>query len=319
MQLKYLIIILFFLIPFSSSAQLLGASNSIGISSQPTHPEPEKEVVLKLDAYSLDTIGSEITWSINGVNSEESINSTEFVLETGKLGETLVVKANIVLRDGTIHEAIHTITPSRTNLTIEADTHTPYFYQGRSEPSIGSTIRAISVPETGSGANPAVYTYRWEVNGNVLFGGPVTGRNVVEFDVPFGNEVQIRLDVLSQATGNVVASTREYVPIVEPEINFYEQSLLIGGSHNAIGKTYNLLSDEVSIKAEPYFMSNVHLQDSPKLEWKLNGETISNPNVSPFLITLRNAGSGGSATISFSSRSTRTLSQYAKDSFEVSF
>jgi len=318
MRSVYLAIALLLFLPAVTNAQLAGATNT-GIKSQPTYPEPGQETTLTLDAYSLDTVGANIIWTINGQAIAEAENKTELTFNADELGETQVVKATIRLRDNSVHETSRIIKPSRTNLTIEANTHTPYFYKGRPEPSTGSTIRAIAIPETGSGASPSAYTYRWEVNGNVLFGGPLSGQNVVEFAVPLGREVQITLDILDPISGNVIASTREYVPVAEPEIYFYEQSLLVGESHNAIASDYNLLSDEVSIKAEPYFMSKTDLNNSPKLEWRMNNDVIANPNADPFLITLRNTGGSGSANISFSARSTKSLSQYAKNSFSVSF
>lgn len=307
-----------FCIPHVSAAQIFNGPN-ISLTSEPPQPNPGEEVTLTLDAYTLDMVGADISWYVNDTARPEAHNETTLTLNAGELGTNQTIAAVVTLRDNSTYRTSHTISSTRTNLTIEAQTHTPYFYKGRAEPSTGSTIRAISVPETGSGATPSAYSYRWEVNGKVLFGGPVQGRNVVTFDIPFASEAHIRLDVLDPTDGHVVASSNEYVPIVKPEVHFYEHSLLLGESHNAVGSTFNLIGDETNIKAEPYFINNKDLTQEPKLAWKIDGSTTENPNPDPFTITLRKTGGTGSAKVYFSARSTKALSQFAENSFTISF
>lgn len=209
--------------------------------------------------------------------------------------------------------APQTTPSSNVEIIIEGDTTAPSFYRGRREPTAGSTVRAIAVLTDGS--NPDSYIYQWEIDGNILGGTAISGGNVVSFTAPLANEFLIRVFVLD-ADGNRIDSTQQYVTLSEPEIVFYEENLLRGATQIALPKEYILVGDEVSIYASPYFVSNNIFEQDHELVWEVEGDAVERDSQT---LTLRNNGGTGLFHVEFSLRNLRTLTQYVRDAFTVTF
>jgi len=46
----------------------------------------------------------------------------------------------------------------------------------------------------------------------------------------------------------------------------------------AMGSNFIFVGEEIKVRAEPYFIDNTLFLAAPHQEWKLNGQTITNPN-----------------------------------------
>ena len=299
----------------STEAQTI-SQNNIHISTQPDYPEPFEEVTANLDAYSVSLLGATIAWYVDGAEDTECKNSHTCSVTTGERGSSLNITALITLANGQTKSAQHTITPARVDVIIEADTKTPLFYRGRALPSSGSTIRAIALPFTNTPSSRLTYT--WALDGRVLFGGPVMGKDVAEFAIPFNGSGVISVAV-ADTSGKTFTKKSVEVRTVEPLLRFYEENPLRGLSRVALPGTYQLIGDEMTVRAEPYYMNADLSPTHTQTEWEINGTEVENPNNDPQTITLRSGGGTGSFDVSLQVRNLNELLQEAAGSFTVRF
>jgi hypothetical protein len=227
--------VLFFAVsPTLTSAQIPSGQSTLKLD--PSFPKPNSTVVVSLDAYTMDTTGATITWSVDGVEMQSARNSRSTSVLLGDVGKTVVVSATVRPLTGPSFTVTKKITPSAVDIIIETDTHIPPFYLGRALPSRNVTARIIAIPLVGGSASPEEFTYRWEHKGIVLLGGPVRGKYAIELPVS-----QYRGDILSvtvtDKNGDVVGGGVTYLDPVELELYFYEENPLRGLSERAMGRT----------------------------------------------------------------------------------
>lgn len=203
-------------------------------------------------------------------------------------------------------------TESTVDIAIEADTIAPAFYAGRHEPAAGSTIRAVAVV---SGHLSSTLTFRWEINGTVI---PGQNTNTLSFTAPLGTSFRIRVDVFD-AQGTRIGTDEAMVPLREPIITFYPINLLRGTLHAAVTDTYILTDDEVSVRAEPYFMDRDVFEVSHKVTWKVDGRPVTDLLSDPQVITLRRTEGTGSANVSFTLQNGVAFGQRAEGTFTLTF
>lgn len=314
-------ILLFFTVPSITSAQginPLAQTNPSALTLSPRYSEPDEQVTATLNDYSVNTNGATIQWFYNGQEIPGSKNERTIQFPSGKLGESSEILALTKLPNGTILRANSTITPVRVDMLIEANTRVPSFYKGRAIPSEGGSIQVTAIPFTGVSRSAESFSYTWRVGEEVKGGGSRFGKNSINFTAGFQKEILVSVDVID-TDGSLVTSESVYVPLSEPELNFYEVNPLRGMSEIAIGSNFIFVGEEIKVRAEPYFIDNTLFTQSPHQEWKLNGQTITNPNDNQQELTLRRSGDTGSFTLEFHVRNLKQLLQGVKDSVTIKF
>ncbi len=320
---KYLqlfLIILFFSLPTFSEAQLtdLGQFNQdLTLTTIPNYPQPLTETKVSADAYTFDTVGANFYWYVDGEELPNSRNQREITLTTKGLGERTTVELKLELASGQIISETIAIVPAEINLTIEADTITPAFYQGRPLPTIGSTVRFVATPNTINNAAAHQYTYIWKHDNKVLFGGPATGKFVADIEMGMGKEQLITVDAI---LNNVVVARKSIViEMSEPEILFYEENPLRGASEIAATSPYMITNNETNFRAEPYYMSRSILNSDSLLEWEIDRRRVDNPNTDPQFITLNLNDASGQSLLNFHVRNLQQLLQGVEESLVIQY
>lgn len=304
-------------LPLFASAQLPGQPD-IAIITSPTVPEPNEPVTVSLDAYTLDTTGATIVWYVDGVERTDARNLRSIPLVAGALGESTTVSVRLTLSNGAVIAKQKAVTPGQLDIILEGDTITPGFYKGRPLLSVGAQARAVAIPAFGDNRRPEDFTYLWKLNNAVLYGGPVTGRNYATFPLGLGRNQILSVDVID-STGTVAKKTIG-LPLSEPEIHFYPLNPLRGVSAKALISPYPLIGEEMTVRAEPYYMSRNIFSTNPHLEWQIDNQTVVNDVQNPLELTLRRAtGQSGSASVSFHIRNLQQLVQGVEESFRLTF
>ena len=314
--------LLFFLLPSHQlHAQLPGMSRQTNASSlvvSPRFPEPNESVTATLNDYSVNTSGASIAWFIDGTEVPNSKNQRSVSFTTGQLGSSLQVLAITTLPNGSVLRAQDTITPIRVDILIEADTRVPAFYKGRAIPAIGGSVQLTALPFTGANRSAESYAYTWRVGDTVQGGGSRFGQNSISFTADFQKQIQVSVDVID-TDGTILSSESIYVPLADPELYFYEINPLRGMSEVAMGSNFIFIGEEIQVRAEPYFIDNALFSAAPHQQWKLNGQTITNPNPDQQEITLRRSGENGSFTLEYHIRNLQQLLQGVKDTITIRF
>lgn len=312
------IFILFMCGPLLASAQITQELNSLSLSTSPRTPEANKEFILSLDAYSYDTTGATITWFVDGVENTEGKNLRSLTLTSKNIGEPTQVDVQIKLRDGSTRSASNTIIPNRLDIIIESDTLTPALYKGRSQPSSGSLVRAIAILDTAEGTNPQQYSYTWKLDNTVLDGGSVQGKYIN--DIVLGKRsTQILSVSVTDQTGSLIATKAISVKLAKPEIHFYEENALRGMSDIALRANHIISGAETTLRAEPFFMDRSIFDQSPFIEWSIDGRTTQSGDSDPQYLTIRPTAASGAATVEFHIRNLNDLLQGDRSSIRLQF
>lgn len=298
-----------------ADAQIIGQQGA-QLQASPSFPEPFAEVELTLDAYTFDTTGATIRWFVDGVEQSDARNARTMTVAVGDYGQETVVRADIALANGQQLRASKRLTPSRLDVIIEAETYTPLHYKGRALPSSGSGVRAIAIPVTSQNINDL--SFKWTLDRQVLYGGPVLGRSVAEFSMPRSGRAFLRVEVADQS-GRVLMRSAQYISVADVELHFYEDNALRGLSRIAIQSPYQLIADEVTVRAEPYYFMPDILDPNTHIEWEVNNKTVENPSSDPLSITLRGGGGTGRFTVEAQMRNLDNLLQGTQEDFTVTF
>lgn len=195
-----------------------------------------------------------------------------FFIPTITFGQTpmnfLPVQNSLPSNTVTIPE---TVASNKIDLIVEAETYTPYFYQGRSEPTAGNNIRLVALVFD-QNLTPA--NFQWKV-GNQSF---TTETPVLEIELPnIGTETSATVSI-SDTDGVNLGSATEIIQFTKPKILFYENNDLRGTSKMAIKDNYILIGAETGIKAEPYFFGQQAILTSTVGNWTTNNINIIKTN-----------------------------------------
>jgi hypothetical protein len=210
-----------------------------------------------------------------------------------------------------------TITPVRIDLITEAMTYVPSFYRGRALAVEELPVRFIALPHTQRVLSPSEYTYQWELNNSVLFGGPIKGKYAIDMPMPRYDDHILKVTVFDPQ-GHIVGTVAQNLSSAHPELHFYEQNILTGVQFRALSDTHILIGDEVTLTAQPFFIAERLDQNLVAFTWNIDGKEVS-PGDVPHEITLRKTGASGSANITAIATSQSTIPRIIEDSLTVSF
>lgn len=311
-------VLFFFLYVLSAYAQVGGIDTSNSLRVSPMFPGPQAEVAVSLEVYSANTVGAAIAWYLDGVELAQFRNERNITLTTGDVGTSETVRAVLSPTVGSPITLSHTIAPTQVDIIIEADTSVPTFYKGRALPTSESPIRVIAIPHTADSRPASAYTYKWELDNKVLFGGPLLGKNAIETIMPRYSGSHLSVTVYDGAEKPIARQSIQ-LSAAEPEILFYADNPLRGLGRRAIEGRFALVEEEVTVRAEPYFLNANVTDPDNRFVWRINSQQVANPSDDPLSITLKKTGGGGNSQIELAIHNTKELLQYAIGSFNIFF
>ena len=295
----------------------LDEATSISLISNPEYPAPYSSVIISLDAYTINTTGASILWYINNVEQKQVQNARSIEIKTGALGEKQTIQTKILRTNLPPLTLSTVIVPTDIDIVLEASTYVPVFYKGRALPSENTTVRAIAIPHTKVSVLPSTYTYEWKYNDTVLLGGPIKGKQVIEFTMPRYEDDILSVTVIDDS-GNAIGKKNILLTPARPEFHFYEENPLRGLNQKTIQDPYTLVGEEVTIHAEPYFMNTDLTARTAIFEWSVDG--VAAPvQADPHTITLRHTGGSGKTYLDVTALTTQRIPQYAKSALTIFF
>lgn len=307
----YIVVLAFLFIPLFANGQSAG----IQLRATPAYPESAEAYTLSVADASFQNRSS-ITWFIDGIEATQFKNSSTLEIKEGNSPKQVTVR--VVYTNGTVREGIYKANPYRIDLVAHADTTVPLFYKGRALPSSGSPITVTALVFKDGGASSNGYSYIWKVGGKVQNGGGLWGNNTVTYTPQFETELSVSVDVLDK-TGAILSSESLQIPIAEPELYFYEVNPLRGLSEKALAEPFIFIGDEVRLRAEPYFMSKLILDEHVYAQWEINGKNVPSASDDKSEIIVQKQGISGSSVLSFHIRNMQQLLQGAKDKLTIRF
>ncbi len=303
-----------------------GGLDPLTVTVSPEFPGPFEGVNLRLQSFSADLNRSDVTWLLNGRVLVRGAGITEASFETGALGSVSTVDISVSASSGGTFSKRIVIRPTDIDLVFEAGTYVPPLYKGKALPSSDSSVTVLAIPHfitsSGSALNPQSLIYTWRKDGRVLGSLSGRGKSSLKTTGPklFGASI---IEVTAESTdGTLVGRERIGISAVQPFMALYEQDPLRGMRfERALGGTFALENEEVTILAEPFFFGTSE-RTSPALtySWQLDGSTLENPGVDESSLTLRQVTAGeGEASLSLSVRNVAHILQGAQTALRIKF
>ncbi len=307
-----------FSLPVQAQVNSALIGDAVSITLDPQYPGPNEQVTLSIDDYSIDSSGASILWLIDGVEVPQFKNTRTISVITPSVGKTATVAVRLVFSNKPTIEAKMSLTPVYVDVIIEPQTYTPLFYAGRALPVHGSVVNITALVHNASGLlNNANYTYNWQLNGKVMYGGPRSGNNRAQITVPYGQNSLIAVTI-TDASGSVISRKLVSIPQQEVAITFYEVSTLYGLSQKAITDTLPFVGNSSTIRAVPYYIDSRAISNSLFTEWTVGGRVANTESADPFEINLLRQGAGNTQ-VGFKIRNLSELLQGDQRSFRVQF
>jgi hypothetical protein len=311
-----------FFIPFFSysETEIEVQENEINVSTNPENPEPYQNTTISLSSYATDLNKAIITWKKNGETVLYGIGKTTYSFTV--LGPDTASSFSVSIKPaGSINTIIKNITvvPSEVELLWESiDGYAPPFYKGKVLSTDGSKIRVVAVPNTSTiktGKGSIVYTWKQGDSTKPEFSGYNKDSYVFKKSM-FEDENRIMVNS-SSVSGDYVATKTTQIPTYKPKIVYYKKSPAEGVLYNnALNKETTMTEEEMTIVAEPYFVSLLDNENNLSYEWKINNKTIPTPSKKTEL-TIKPTSRGGYATINTIIENTNDLFQKVSNQLKI--
>lgn len=282
------------------------------LSIDPESPEPYSEATLSItNPYSIPT-GSTVQWFIDGVEYTNYQNDRSITLTTKASGETTDVQLLITQSNGVQRNITANIAPVRIDLIVTANSHTPTFYKGRSLPARGSEMSAQAyIFDDDSGP----YTYHWRVNNESVYNKVGESNGQIQFAPKLNSGMTVEVSIHGNS-GELVGRKTVDVPLVAPEILFYETNSLRGLIPKVLQSPYLFLNEEITLRGEPYYFFG-DLNDL-SIKWSVDGTQIESDEM-PLELTLIKTKEAGRANIGLKVIDTESYLESAENSLSITY
>jgi hypothetical protein len=287
-----------------------GQNTTIQFEVDPEVPGPNQQVTIDAQGVGGFLGDAMITWQQNGKTALSGAGEHSFSFFTGGVGTQ--TKIHVVVNSpslGTFTKDF-TFIPTLVNLLWEANTSVPPLYRGKALYSPGSQIKIIALPQVVSNGAllPASrLSYKWSVGDEPATDRSGLGRSTFTFS---GNQLNpsetVSVDVYFGST--LVGHGAITIPATQPDVLFYVQDSLRGTLlDQALPSSIALAGQEVTLNAQPLYFASESIGNSLTYNWALNNQTVTGPNTSKGLLTLRQTGGGvGQSLVSLDLQNSNT-------------
>lgn len=289
------------------------------LDTKPDFPQPLEDTTIILNDYSMGTVGARIEWYVDGARVDGSDNKRSLVVKAPALGESKEIVAKLLFSSGRQSEASVTLRPVQIDVVAEPETRVPAFYRGRSLASQQSSIRlAAFVYDDNTGVPATGLSYKWETGAGVIDGGRLYEGNVIRFTPPMRREITVKLTV-TDMEGVALGTKTVTIPLVQPQVSFYEVNPLRGQSLLAVQNPFIFAGPEISVRAEPYYISpEAYTDPRREIQWLVAGRPATNGE-DPYVLSLQKLRSGGSSIVNFRFRNITHQTQTGEGAFKVQY
>ncbi len=297
-------------------------TDNVKVRVTPSTPGPNEDTTISLSSFIMNLDSADITWEQDGQKVLQGIGKKTLVVKTGDVGSTTTIKIQVMPVTGLPSIMTVTIRPQLVDLLWQAkESITPPLYRGKTLATKESKITFVAVPQfkdaNGNFLSQDNLMYSWKRDHED--NPSLTGYDKTSFETPMtymDSDVNAGVEVTS-LDGNVVADKEQYFTPYDPKVLWYSISPLYGPQFDhALKDGYPVTGNNVSLIAEPYFMSP-KTNKFMKYEWTVNGSTLKTPKIPNTLILQRNDNSKGSATVSLHLTNVATLFQEITSSLSL--
>ncbi len=318
-SLKLKIILLLFILPLLSHAQIPSSIDGVQIDTYPDIPAPGETVTVSVESFSTDLNAASIVWLVDGKNYAQGTGKKSVGLTAPALGKNISVMAIIMTVEGREIKKVLTLKSGNVDIVWESGGYVPPFYKGKSTFAYENPIKIMAIPHLagpgGTEINPKTLLYKWTKNDKVVQDQSGYGKQTLSLQEEIPRPLDIKVEV-STRNGSDKATASITLTPGDPSVSFYEEDPLYGVLYNkSIMNKVTLSNREISIRAVPYSFTKSVLN----YVWSINNleRTDLSKNES---ITLRTReDSEGTSDISLEIKNVREILQGARGGVSVRF
>lgn len=298
------------------------ADSEATVTLDPKNPTPYSPVTATIVSYSFDVNTALITWSRNGKNLLKGIGEKKLIVQTGAAGYQIPIHVTIVTADNTITNMDITLTPESVDILYETpESYVPLFYEGRSLPGEGASVKFVAMPnvsERGVTVPASSLSYSWYVNDTFMDDSSGFGRSSASFNLDFFNTfTRVKVIVHSPRGATAEKFIDVYPHNIMPLLYTYDD--ILGVNHTSLITRRFEATQDFTLALEPFFISsNKSLRDTASYDWFLDGLPIT-PLGGVLLSMHPKEDSYGSRNLSISISSSKRRLQKAETSLNLIF
>jgi len=286
----------------------ISSGSNLTAKIEPSNPQAGEVVTISLQGYGFNIDTSFITWFVNGksASARTGLKTKTFLL--GRVGEKTEISAYVRASNGQSASKTFIFEPASLNLTWQAYSYVPPFYQGAALPSAGSQIKIWAIPyvidRNGQKVDNKALLYQWSKNDIPESDASGLGRDIFSFLAGSGQQLKISLTVTTADTNNISAQKTLLINTVAPETLIYEYQPLVGPAYQkALGQELDLYRDNVSLWGETYYLPGTNPANF-NYSWTINNLPAGSEPQEPRLINLlRQSNASGYNVLNFSALS----------------
>lgn len=310
-------LLLLFLVATGAAHAQIDAS----LSLEPKNPAPFQEVAVTLTSYSFDVNLATITWSVNGKQIASGVGRKKITLPLGDVGQQIPLKVETILPDGSSVVQQVTISPQSVDIIYEAtESYVPPFYEGRSLPAEGASIRVTALPTMASAGKKladANLSFSWYVNDEYLPNASGLGKSSLETALHYLRESTTIRVMVRSPEGNVAEKEISITPHkVLPLLYKYDNLLGVDLSQTFTRRLE--LTEEITLSFEPFFLSTRKMESTALFGWYLDGLPVT-PQEKKLLSLRPKDNAYGSRWLRVTAEQTKRRLQNVESSVEVIF
>jgi len=302
---KIILSLAIFCVPVISFAFYQSTNGKLEAVVSPDNPGAEQTVSILLKSYFYNLDGCLFTWTVDDIEITKGTGQKTFSFKTAPIGKANAVSA--IINCPGIAETITKNFVFQSNdidFLISADTYTPSFYRGGTQPTANSGAKIVALPQvydnTGNLIPATELIYRWFKNGKLMTNSSGFNKSVLNVR-PIDSEGldNIKLEISSLA-GEVKVVKNVPLTLTAPKVLFYETKPLSGVQYqNSLSGDLDLKQEEISLIAEPFFFNNTDLANNLiKFNWTMNKQDFTANSNGGQITTLRQEqGVVGTATV----------------------
>lgn len=315
---KITIFVTIFLIKtLNAKADLIG-----DLVLSPENPGPHEQVTVSLVSYDFDVNNSNISWFINGKVVSSGPGVKKITITTGDVGVSTNILTKAIVPGGQIFQANMNLVPASVDLTWESpESFVPPFYEGRSQPGEGASIRINATPNMSSNGqvlSPADVSYAWYKNDEFLESASGRGYSSLDTTLEYLTDVTTIKVIARAPDGTTATKSVDIYPHSVIPIFYLYDPILGTELNNAITKRFETTKD-FTLKLVPYFFSlNNSVGNDATFTWSIDGLPITTADDTT--INLRpKEDSYGSKNLEISLESSSRMLQNLSTSLNIVF
>ena len=290
----------------------------------PTNPGPNEKTSIRLSSYLNDLDACDYEWKLGGLTVSSGIGEKNFSFTTAPLGamESISVSVNC---GGVRSEKKFVFQSNDADFLTVPDTYVPAFYRGGTRATPGSSVQVTVLPQvfdsTGKLIDSKNLIYRYSKDGRPITTSSGYGKNSVTIQTSDIKATSRLLVEIYNLSGELKTAKSLNLSVFEPQILLYPKKPLLGIQYqSALKASSDLEGEEITLVAEPFFMSNRSLA-AGQLEffWTMNGKAINSDASGRSLILRQGDGQSGQALISVSGRDNINLLSAGQTQIKINF